>query len=84
MRIRFSVHTRSNLDELHSFYRRTDFVPKEGARVWLSDSDLEEMGTLSFRERGKYKYWVVLTDKGSTKSVPKDAWYPHDNLENKE
>jgi hypothetical protein len=42
------------------------------------------MGTLSFRERGKYKYWVVLTDKGSTKSVPKDAWYPHDNLENKE
>ena len=31
-----------------------DFVPKEGARVWLSDSDLEEMGTLSFRAAEKH------------------------------
>ena len=65
------------------YLQDTEFVPKEGARVWISDGDLEEMGTLSFRERGKYKYWVVLTDKGSTKSVPKDAWYHHDNLEKK-
>jgi hypothetical protein len=57
--------------------QKTDFVPKEGAKVWISDGDVEETGTLAFREN---RYWVSITDKGSTKNVPKDAWYHNDNL----
>jgi hypothetical protein len=34
------------------YLQDSEFVPKEGARVWISDGDLEEMGTPSFRERG--------------------------------
>jgi hypothetical protein len=68
---------------LDIYRREIDFVPKEGAKVCISDGDVEETGTLSFRERGEHKYWVSVTDKGSIKNVPKDAWYHNDNLSKK-
>jgi hypothetical protein len=65
------------------YLKKTDFVPKEGSKIWVSDGDVEETGTLSFRKRGEYQYWVLVTDKGSIKDVPKDAWYHNDNLSKK-
>jgi hypothetical protein len=62
------------------YLQNTDFVPKEGAKVWISDGDIEERGTLKFREN---RYWVLVQDENGTKSVPKDAWYHHDNLSKK-
>jgi hypothetical protein len=68
-------------DDMH--LQKTDFVPSEGAKVWISDGGIEETGTLTFRERGEHKYWVAVTVKGSIKDVPKDAWYHQDNLSHK-
>jgi hypothetical protein len=64
--------------------QKTDFVPNEGARVLISDGGIETMGRLSFRDKGQYKYWVVVRDEGGFREVPKDAWYHQDNLEKKE
>lgn len=60
--------------------KKIDFVPKEALKVWVSDGDVEMMGKLSFRDNGEHKYWVVIPEKGTTKNVPKDAWYHNDNL----
>ena len=57
--------------------QETDFVPTEGAKVLVSDGEIELTGTLAFRDK---KYWVTIPDEGSTKKVPKDAWYHNDNL----
>ena len=62
---------------------KTDFVPRRGAKVWISDGDVEETGTLAFRDKGTYKYWVAVTEKGSIKDVPKNAWYHNDSLQKK-
>jgi hypothetical protein len=67
-------------DDIH--LQQTDFVPTEGTRVWISDGDIEETGVLALREAANgNKYWVSITDRGSTKDVPKDAWYHNDNLQ---
>jgi len=59
------------------YLQETDFVPTEGAKVLVSDGEIELTGTLAFRDK---KYWVTVPDEGSTKKVPKDAWYHNDNL----
>lgn len=62
----------------------TDFTPTEGARVWISDGDVEERGILGLRKSpiNEHEYWVSITEKDSIKDVPKDVWYHSDNLEN--
>ena len=58
-----------------------DYIPAEGTKVWVSDGDVEMMGTLAFREAPNgHKYWVAIPEKGTTKDVQKDAWYHNDNL----
>ena len=57
--------------------QETDFVPTDGANVLISDGEIELTGTLAFRDN---KYWVTIPVEGSTKKVPKDAWYHNDNL----
>jgi hypothetical protein len=50
---------------------------EDGQQIWLTDNDIEVIGTLKFRDG----MWVTIPDPEGFKDVPKDAPYHINNID---
>lgn len=55
---------------------RTNISLAEGQDIWLTDNDVEMIGTVTFRNN----IWIAIPNESGFKDVPKDAAYHISNL----